>query len=98
MESDLTYVGCENSILICVPIPVMLALNHTKLQSRIHSRSEFIHPHLYHWHDSLHLLDQRLAEEGTCFSHNKFHIKATENNFVTAGSIVLLSQFYIDSS
>lgn len=48
VESDLTNVGCDNSILICVPIHVMLALNDSKLQSIIHSRSEFVQPHLCH--------------------------------------------------
>lgn len=94
VESDLTNVGCDNSILICVPIHVILALNDSKLQSTIHSHSEFVQPHLCHQHDSL-LLDRSLAEGCTQFACNKSHFQATQNTFVTAGSIFLLSQFYI---
>lgn len=95
VESDLTNVGCDNSILICVPIHVILALNDSELQSTIHSHSEFVQPRLCHWHDSLLLLDQNLAEGCTQFSCNKFHFQAMVNTFVTAGSIFLLSQFYL---
>lgn len=87
--------GCDNSILICLPIHVILALNDSKLQSTIHSHSEFVQPHLCHWHDSLLLLDQSLAEGCTQISCNKFHFQAMEKTFVTAGSIFLLSQFYV---
>lgn len=86
--------GCDNSILICLPIHVILALNDSKSQSTIHSRSEFVQPHLCHWHDSLLLLDQSLAEGCTQFSCNKFHFQAMENTLVTAGCI-FLSQFYV---
>lgn len=95
VESDLTNVGCDNSILICKPIHVILALNDSKLQSTIHSRSEFVQPHLCHWHDSLLLLGQSLVGGCTKFSCNKFHFKAMGNTFVTAGSIFLLSQLYM---
>lgn len=95
VESDLTHVGCDKSILIGVPIHMILALNHTKLQNTIHSHSKFVQPHLCHWHDLLLLLYQNLAEGCTCFSYNKFHFQATEYTFVTAGSISLLSHFYI---
>lgn len=79
VESDLTNVGCDNSILLRVPIHVILALNDSELQSTIHSHSEFVQPHLCHWRDSLLLLDQSLAEGCTQFSCYNFHFQAMEN-------------------